>query len=66
MPLKKTQMMCSVTLFQKEGSNIWFDGWIMPKGANRVVAQRFVNFVSSRKWQSLICITLVTLVLLRG
>ncbi|MGI6715521.1 MAG: extracellular solute-binding protein [Bacilli bacterium] len=31
----------------KEGSNIWFDGWIMPKGANRVVAQRFVNFVSS-------------------
>lgn len=30
----------------KEGSNIWFDGWIMPKGANKVVAQRFVNFVS--------------------
>jgi len=31
----------------KEGSNIWFDGWIMPRGANKVVAQRFVNFVSS-------------------
>ena len=29
----------------KEGSNIWFDGWIMPKGANKELAQDFVNFL---------------------
>ncbi|MEG0529135.1 MAG: extracellular solute-binding protein [Bacilli bacterium] len=28
------------------GSNIWFDGWAMPKGANATVAQAFVNFLS--------------------
>ncbi len=30
----------------EEGSNIWFDGWVMPKGANVVVAQEFINFLS--------------------
>lgn len=30
----------------EEGSNIWFDGWVMPKGANKELAQAFVNFVS--------------------
>jgi spermidine/putrescine transport system substrate-binding protein len=30
----------------KEGSNIWFDGWVMPKGANKEVAQRFLEFIS--------------------
>jgi len=29
-----------------EGSNIFFDGWVMPKGANTQVAEAFVNFVS--------------------
>ncbi len=29
-----------------EGSNIWFDGWVMPKGANTELAEAFVNFVS--------------------
>lgn len=29
-----------------EGSNIWFDGWVMPKGANTALAEAFVNFVS--------------------
>ena len=28
-----------------EGSNIWFDGWVMPKGANKELAQMFVNYV---------------------
>lgn len=31
----------------KEGSNIWFDAWVMPKGANKELAQKFVNFISS-------------------
>lgn len=31
----------------KEGSNIWFDAWVMPKGANKELAQDFVNFISS-------------------
>ena len=31
----------------KEGSNIWFDGWCMPKGANKELAEEFVNFISS-------------------
>lgn len=30
----------------EEGSNIWFDGWVMPKGANTLLAERFVNFIS--------------------
>lgn len=29
-----------------EGSNVWFDGWCMPKGANKVLAQDFINFIS--------------------
>lgn len=28
-----------------EGSTIWFDGWVMPKGANVVLAQDFVDFL---------------------
>lgn len=30
----------------EEGSNVWYDGWCMPKGANKELAQDFVNFVS--------------------
>lgn len=29
----------------KEGSNVWFDGWVMPKGANKELAEEFVNFI---------------------
>ena len=29
----------------EEGSNVWFDGWVMPKGANKELAQSFVNFL---------------------
>ena len=29
-----------------EGSNVWFDGWCMPKGAQVDVAEEFVNFLS--------------------
>ena len=29
----------------KEGSTIWFDGWVMPKGANVTLAQDFVDFL---------------------
>ena len=29
----------------KEGSNVWFDGWCMPKGANQALAEEFVNFI---------------------
>ena len=29
-----------------EGSNIWFDGWVMPKGADKELAQIFVDYVS--------------------
>ena len=28
-----------------EGSNIWFDAWVMPKGANVALAQEFMEFV---------------------
>ncbi|MGN1097573.1 MAG: extracellular solute-binding protein [Clostridia bacterium] len=28
-----------------EGSTIWFDGWVMPRGANVELAQDFVNFM---------------------
>ena len=30
----------------EEGSNIWFDGWVMPKGANVLYAQEFINFLA--------------------
>ena len=29
----------------KEGSNVWFDGWCMPKGANKELAEEFLNFI---------------------
>ena len=29
-----------------ECSNIWFDGWVMPKGANVELAQKFIDFLS--------------------
>ncbi|MBR5145739.1 MAG: extracellular solute-binding protein, partial [Clostridia bacterium] len=29
-----------------EGSNIFFDGWVMPKGANTTLAEEFVNYIS--------------------
>ena len=29
----------------KEGSNVWFDGWVMPKNANTELAEEFVNFI---------------------
>ena len=30
----------------QEGSNIFFDGWVMPKGANTTLAEAFVNYIS--------------------
>lgn len=30
----------------EEGSNVWYDGWVMPKGANIELATDFVNFLS--------------------
>lgn len=30
----------------EECANLWFDGWVMPKGANVEAAQAFVNFLS--------------------
>ena len=33
----------------EEGSNVWFDGWCMPKGANVELAQEFVNFLCDPK-----------------
>lgn len=30
----------------REGSNIWFDGWVMPKGANKELAYLFLDFLS--------------------
>lgn len=30
----------------QEGSNVWFDGWVMPKGANTELAYEFLNFIS--------------------
>lgn len=30
----------------EEGSNVWFDGWVMPKGANIELSQDFVNFLA--------------------
>ena len=29
----------------EEGSNVWFDGWVMPKGSNKELAEEFVNFI---------------------
>ncbi len=29
----------------EEGSTVWFDGWVMPKGANTELAQDFVDFL---------------------
>ncbi len=29
----------------EEGSNVWFDGWVMPTGANKQLAQSFVNYL---------------------
>ena len=29
----------------EEGSNIFFDGWVMPKGANKELAQEFLDFM---------------------
>ena len=30
----------------KQGSNVWFDGWVMPKGAKKDLAYEFINFLS--------------------
>ncbi len=30
----------------EEGSNVWYDGWVMPKGANVELATDFVDFLS--------------------
>lgn len=30
----------------EEGSNVWFDGWVMPKNANEDLAIKFIDFVS--------------------
>lgn len=37
----------------EEGSNIWFDGWCMPKGANKEVAEEFINFISDPQYAAL-------------
>ena len=33
----------------EEGSNVWFDGWVMPKGSQTELAEEFVNFICSPK-----------------
>jgi len=33
----------------EEGSNIFFDGWVMPKGSNVELAQEYINFISQPK-----------------
>ena len=30
----------------KSASNLWFDGWVMMNGANKKIAQAFVNYIS--------------------
>ncbi|MBO5926054.1 MAG: extracellular solute-binding protein [Clostridia bacterium] len=30
----------------EEGSNVWFDGWVMPNNANEELATKFINFIS--------------------
>ena len=37
----------------KEGSNVWFDGWCMPKGSNKELAEEFVNFICDPKYAAL-------------
>ena len=37
----------------KEGSNVWFDGWCMPKGANKELAEEFVNFICAPEYAAL-------------
>ena len=32
----------------EEGSNVWFDGFVMPKNANEELATKFLNFVSRK------------------
>ena len=36
-----------------EGSNVWFDGWCMPKGSNKPLAEAFVNFISDPEYAAL-------------
>lgn len=31
----------------EDGGSMWFDGWVMPKGANTELAQDFVNYLCS-------------------
>ncbi len=33
-------------MIPREGGNVWFDGWVMPKGADKELAQSFINFLS--------------------
>jgi spermidine/putrescine transport system substrate-binding protein len=30
----------------EEGSNVWYDGWALPKGANKELAMEFLNFIN--------------------
>lgn len=34
-------------IIPSEGGNVWFDGWVMPKGADKELAQAFINFLSN-------------------
>lgn len=38
-----------------EGSNIWFDGWCMPKGANVELACAFLDYISApeKAWENM-------------
>ena len=42
----------------KEGSNVWFDGWCMPKDARKEIAEEFVNFICSPE-QAALCMDAV-------
>ena len=33
-------------IIPEECTNIWFDGWVMPKGADTELAEAFINFLS--------------------
>nr|MBO4517826.1 extracellular solute-binding protein [Clostridia bacterium] len=33
----------------EEGSNVWFDGWVMPKNANEELARQFIDFLCRPK-----------------
>ncbi len=37
----------------QEGSNVWFDGWCMPKGANTELAEEFINFICMPEYAAL-------------